>query len=410
MTTLEQKQEALNKLLHDLQEYYDGKKAFNGTDDEGIVDRMLADVDKLSNEIKGLQKFNEVRQWASTVQTALPINADPEADKKASSELQMQAFRKYITGGKDALNDAERKTLTVGTDASGGYMVAPEQFHNELIKAIDKQTYAMSVSRIIPVVGAESLGVPVVTANISNYSWTTEVEAITPTDATTGKRTLTPHPVRKAVSASKYWRNVATMADQFLMEQLALIYAYTIETAWISGSGSGEPLGMFTADANGITTSQDVETATAVTIAYDDVVNTFFGLRPVYQSRATWVVSNDFVKICRKLKDAANHYVWQPDMMGANMVNGNPGTILGRPYICSEFVTGQTAGAWTNNQYVAVVGDLSNYWWARSGVFGVSFNPYLYEASNYDAYFGTAYMDGMPVWADGYRRMKAKSV
>jgi len=408
MSILQQKQEALAKIQHDLAEYYDGKKSFNGTDDEGIVDRMLEENDKLCDEIKKLQRFEQTRQFASDLKFEIPIGGESKPETK-DENLEMQAFCKYLSGGKDALNDAERKTLTVGTDASGGYMVAPEQFHRELIKAIDKQTYALSASRVIPVIGSESLGVPVVSANISNYAWTTEVEAITPTDATLAKRTLTPHPVRKAVSASKYWRNVAMGADQFLRDQLALVFAYTIETAWISGSGSGEPLGMFTADANGITTSQDVETATAVTVAYDDVVNCFFGLRPPYQARATWVVSNDWLKVARKLKDAANHYVWQPDMMGANLVNGNPGTILGRPYITSEFVTGQTAGAWSNNQYIAIVGDLSNYWWAQSNTFGVSFNPYLYEASNYDAYFGTAYFDGMPVWADAFRRMKAKS-
>ena len=55
----------------------------------------------------------------------------------------------------------EHRDLKMGQDSKGGFLIAPEQFSNALIKEVDNQTYALSICHVEKLKGAHDLGVPV---------------------------------------------------------------------------------------------------------------------------------------------------------------------------------------------------------------------------------------------------------
>lgn len=399
------------KAAEEFRSKYAGKPDDMTPDEEASWRKALDSADRIQQQIDLLERQERAEKWASMyVDPQVKIAEAAQADIKPDESLQAKAWANYLRRGKHGLSDAETKILTVADGSEGGYMVAPTQWVNEMIKEIDKETYALAASRVWPLTQAASLGAPAITANTSNYSWTTEIESISPTNFTTGKRELNPKSLRKAISVSNSWLRLAANGEATIREQLALVYAYTIETAWLYGSGAGEPLGVMVADSQGVGTGQDYTTAGSLTVAADDVIGAFYKLRPAYQNRATWIVSPDLLADLRKLKDTANNYVWQPfGGTGQYMVNSAPGTILGRPYLVSEFVTGKTSGSWVANQYAGVVGDFSYYWWAVVHQLEVFVDPYSLASTDSTVYYGKGWMDGMPVLGSAFSRLKIKA-
>ena len=100
--------------------------------------------------------------------------------------------------------------------------------------------------------------------------------------------------------------------------------------------------------------------------------------------------------MARKLKTSDNGYLWTPGL------GGMPGTILDRPYVMSEFAP----STFTTGQYVALVGDFSRYYIAESGALELQVINELFTLRNQVGYKLTRHVDGMPVLAEAFSRMK----
>ncbi len=73
-------------------------------------------------------------------------------------------------------------------------MVAPEQFVNQLIKAMDNEVFIRGMATVIPVPTAASLGVPSLDSDPDDPAWTAELKTGTDdTGMSFGKRDLHPH-------------------------------------------------------------------------------------------------------------------------------------------------------------------------------------------------------------------------
>ena len=79
----------------------------------------------------------------------------------------------------------------------------------------------------------------------------------------------------------------------------------------MTGSGSGQPLGMFTASDMGISTGRDVSTAnTSTAFTVDGLINAKYSLASPYltSSNLVWILHRDAVKMARKFKDGDGRY------------------------------------------------------------------------------------------------------
>lgn len=335
---------------------------------------------------------------------ALDFSASKELSALASAADYPKNFTKYLTGR----GSAESLGMMVGADNKGGYL-APMQWVTGFIKFLDDQVFMRQLGTVLPMMDGKSLGMLTWDTDPGDADWTAEIPAadISEDDAArVGKREMQPKLMTKLVKiGQKLLRSSAIPIDSYLMGRLGYKAGLTEEKAFLTGSGVDQPLGVFTADSNGVTTSQDIETGTSVDFTFDDCINLFYSLKGPYQQRATWLASREFFKRARKLKSSATgDYLWQPaPALGA------PDTILTRPYKISEYVPGQTAAAWTAGVYPALLADFSYYWIVDSLQMEIQVINEVFTLKNQVGYKLMKETDGQPVLAEAFARMKLKT-
>ncbi len=309
------------------------------------------------------------------------------------------AFRSYLKGGERGLSDPEHRALQVDLDASGGFIVASELFVNELIKAVDNQVFMRQLGRVFPILSAESLGVPSLDADPADPTWTGEL--LTGTEDSTmsfGRRTLTPHPLAKSIKVSRtLLRKSVLPVESLVTQRLAYKFGTTLENIYLNGIGGTQPLGIFVADASGISTGRDVSTGnTNTTIEADNLIHSKYTLKPQYHQAARWMFHRNVVRDIRKLKDGNGQYLWQ-----AGLVGDRPSTILETPFVMSEYAP----SIMTSGLYCGILGDFSFYWIVDALNVEVQRLDELYAATNQVGFIGRMETDGMPVLEEAFVRL-----
>jgi HK97 family phage major capsid protein len=170
------------------------------------------------------------------------------------------------------------------------------------------------------------------------------------------------------------------------------------ENAFLNGSGAGQPLGVMTASANGVTTARDVSIGnTATELRFDGLIKAKYSLKPQYRSRAQWIFHTDALEMLAKLKDGEGRYIWQQSVQV-----GSPDRLLGLPYLESAYMP----NTFTASQYVGILGDFSNYWILDALTMAIQVVVELYAATNQNGYIIQAETDGAPVLAEAFARVK----
>jgi len=302
----------------------------------------------------------------------------------------------------------ERKDLQANIDPAGGYLLAPQQFVTEFIKFVDDMVFIRQAATKFTVTTAESLGAASLDTDIEDADWTTELgTGSASTVQPFGKRELKPNPLAKSIKVSKKLLRQSTInVEQLIGQRLAYKFGITEEKAFLTGDGFNKPLGVFTADVNGIPTSRDVAAASQTAIAGDDILETKHTLKAAYWDRPStfWILHRTVLKNIRKLKDTTNNYLWSPGLgPGGGITGGLPATLVDVPYKISEYAPNtQTAGL-----YVAIIGDFSTgYWIADALNFDLQVLVELYAITNQNGYVARQEVDGMPVLPEAFVRLK----
>jgi HK97 family phage major capsid protein len=391
-----------------------------------VIEQMRALVDKANQEGRSLTS-EENAQWSRMDADQVTIRVEVEREERQSSlDSDRKSFDKppapmpepetrgqltnprataeYRAQFNDMLGRGyrpdEHRALQADSQVGGGYLVAPEQFVNQLIESLRDQVFVRQLATVIPVQKATSLGVPVLTARPDDADWTVELKTGSADTAMSfGKRELHPHPAAKRILVSTFLINHAVLSvDQIVRDQLAYKFGITQEKAFLTGSGSGQPLGLFTASANGIDTDRDVSTGnTPTAIGADGLISAKYALKGQYQKTARWIFHRDALGGIRKLKDGDGQYLWQP-----GLIVDKPDTILGLQFFMSEYAP----NTFTSGKYAGILGDFSFYWIADSMEFSIQVLKELYAESNQIGYIGRMECDGQPVLSEAFVRVK----
>lgn len=384
------------------------------------VDRLFDAVEAKTAEAKRYERADQQDAFLNDADAKNRKSAFNEADddddpknaadkKKAKDDVAVVAFKKILQGGDRAwfgLSDDERKAimpldkkdLSADTSSAGGTLVAPQQWVAQLLKGVDDEVYVRALATKFQVATAQSLGVPVLDADISDADWTTEIlTGNKDTAFGTGKRELYPHPLAKRVLVSrKLLRQSTIPADALIRDRLSYKFGVSQEKAFLTGTGVGQPLGVFTPSALGISTGRDTTTASATAVTGDELIDVAYSLKPQYLKKASWLLHRTILKAVRKLKATTGDYVWQPGLAGDKQP-----TLLERPYILSEYAPSSL----TASQYIALLGDFSFYWIADALSMEVQVVDQLYAESNQMGYIGRMETDGMPVLEEAFARL-----
>lgn len=386
------------------------------TADEDVTYRnMDTDVDKITADIEREERLVKREKEMAAVADILP-NPDKRTNEptfleyrgmkiqlpQGSNPESRAAFVTYLSRGSSALSAVELRALQADADIYGGFLVAPMQMVMRLIMAVDNQVFIRQMATVFPVTKAESLGAPSLDTQIADPAWTAEIATGTEDSSLAfGKRELTPHPLAKLIKVSEKLLRVAAMdVESIVIDRLAYKFAVVAENAYLNGTGSNQPVGVFTAAAAGvgISTGRDVSTGnTTTSITTDGLINCLYNLKAQYHPKATWIFHRDAIKMIRKLKDGDGQYIWNPGLQAAQ-----PDIILGRPYKMSEYAP----NTFTTQLYVGIVGDFSQYWIADALDMRVQRLNELYAATNQVGFIGRLESDGMPVLEEAFSRVK----
>lgn len=313
----------------------------------------------------------------------------------------MRGFRGFLRHDKGYSGEGakEFRALQADSDTAGGYSV-PQQFSTELIKALDSQIFIRNLATKYQVTVGDSLGLLSLDSDPEDGDWSGEItEFDEDTQMAMGKREMNPTLLKKLIKVSeKLVRKSALNIDMLVRDRFTYKFGITQEKAYLTGTGANQPLGIFTASANGIPTSQDVSTdneATKVTV--DGLKNAKFGIRAPYRSRAQWVFHSDGIKMVSKLKDAEGRYLWQDAIR-----EGEPDMLLGRPVNESEYAP----NTFTSGLYVGAFGDFSFYGVADSLALRIKVLLEKYAGTGQIGYIADYEGDGMPLLGEAFARVK----
>lgn len=392
-------------------------------EEDAEFDRIMDDVDKMKVRIDRLEKLEGVESELEATQPrqSEPLDPDRRDVRRAedrgevSQKRAIDDFRYWMQHGEVRASlrldksradqvMAEHRDTIISTDAKGGYLIMPVRLTNDLVKAIDDDVFIRRLARVDKVTDAKKLGIRKMTARMANANWTTEVQAVTEdTTMAFGRRDLEPYLLSKLAKISIRTIALASDAEGIVRDELAYQFSITEEKAYLTGTGSSQPLGLFVADANGITTARDVAitAAASVVITPDLLIAAKYTLKQGYLRgpSAAWLFHRTTVGQIRKLRvdGTTGDFVWQP-----GLAPGEPDRILDIPFFMSEYVP----NTYTTGLYVGMLGNFGYYRIAEVDYVFLQRLVELYAGTNEVGFIGRRWLDGAPVLEEAFVRLK----
>lgn len=323
----------------------------------------------------------------------IEIRPGTEAHRRSS-----QPYRREF----DTVLRGETRVLQSELDVDGGYLIAPEIFNLEVLRDLDNETFVRKYARKFTLPAGRKMTTPKRTAKANTFAWGGELT--TPTADTAmkfGRKTLDPKYMAGLVLVSRdLLESAAVSVDAIVREEIAINAGELEEQAFMTGSGANQPLGVFTATADGISTARDVSTGnTTTSITFDGLIEALHALKLKYRANPAlaWMFSGAAIKQIRKLKDGNGQYLWSQ-----SLVAGQPDRILNYPYIESEWVP----STFTTGQYVGIIGDWSKYWICDSEQMQMQVLLEQYALDNENGYLVRRKVDAAPAVGEAFARVK----
>lgn len=396
---LRAKRAALIASAREIIERADGESRGLSAEEDAQYSAIMADVDALRADIDRRERLATAEADLDRSTGTIAARSDgpgDAAESAATSPPEVRAaFRDYLRFGTIG---PELRTVQATQDPLGGYLAPPEEFVRDLIRAVDDIVHIRRYATVHALPMAESLGAPALDADLTDSEWTTELAAA-PTDTSLriGKRNLTPVPLAKEVRISATLLRRAPNVEALVRERMAYRFALPQERGFLNGTGVNQPLGLFTASPQGISTARDVTAGTTTAPTFDGLLAVKYALKDQYHANARWLIHRNGIERIATLKDTTNQYLWRPDLRA-----GEPDRLLGFPVLSSEFVP----ATFTTGLYYALLGDLRHYWIVESLGIAIQRLVELYARTNEVGFIGRPEIDGMPVLEEAFVRAR----
>ncbi|MDA0780667.1 MAG: phage major capsid protein [Rickettsiales bacterium] len=388
----EKRQSILNK-LDEMTKTADKEKREFDQEESNKFDKLFADSENIKSDIQREEKREALqREMAQQASSSNNNSSEDSNNAEARNKKIIESFRSWVASGQES---QEIRALQADSDTQGGYLVAPEQFVMQLIKAVDDVVSIRRIANVFSVPNADSLGAASLDNDPDDADWTSEIATGSEDGSMSfGKRELKPHPVAKRIKVSKSLLRKSMMnVESIVMERLAYKFGVTEEKAFLTGNGSQQPLGIFVASNNGIPTSRDVSSQnTTTSVSADGLINAEMSLKDQHRAKSTWIFHRDGIKQIRQLKDGEGRY----------LLDLKNGTINGIPFVTSEYAP----NTFTTGQYVGIIGNFEYYWIADALDMEMQRLNELYAETNQVGFIGRKETDGMPVLAEAFARVK----
>ena len=327
MTILELR-EARNKAWQGAKAFVESKRDKDGLlseDDAKAYADMEKKIKDYSAEIKRMEQMealeNELNKPVNTPIVTKPMKADCKEKVKtgrASVEYREGMLKALRTNFKQVSN-----VLQEGVDADGGYLV-PEEYDSRLITKLEDGNIMRSLGHVITTSGEHKINIA---ATKPAAAWIEEGGALTFGDATFDQILLDAHKLHVAIKVTEeLLYDNAFGLENYIIDEFGKALANAEEDAFLNGTGTGQPLGLF-AETGGGTVAKTVATLTA-----DDIINLIYSLKRAYRKNASFIVNDQTIAKIRTFKDGNGAYMWQPSLQ-----QDEPDKLLGYKVFTSQF-------------------------------------------------------------------------
>jgi len=319
ITEVASKVEALGSAWEQFKQKND--ETLNELKKKGTVDPLNKEtLDRINTAI------DEAKSRLDKVETAASRpNAAAEGKEKADEAEHKRAFNGYLRKGIDAgLADIQVKTMSVGSDPDGGYLVTPTMSNQIITKVFE--TSPLRQLATIETITSDSLDI------IDDHD-----EASVETVSETGTRNTTNTPIIAKRNIPVHEISAMPKATQKLLDDAGInIEAWlsakvadkigrTENTYFISGNGVGKPRGILNYAA-GTSWGQIQQVSSGVSGAFvaDTLIDLVYSLKTPYANGAAFLMTRASEGKVRQLKDGSGRYLWEPSLAA-----GKPGMLLG---------------------------------------------------------------------------------
>jgi len=293
---------------------------------------------------KGGASVEERRAMFDQVAKELPHHKNPESKKEIGK------FLKALGEG----NQAVLKDL--GDASNGGGYLTPLEFSSYLIELLYKIPVIRPHATVYPM-KSDQMQIPVEATTVS-ANWTAELATITQSDMTFSEAILA---VNNLIGISRMSRQLLldSAINQNLVDLVMQRFASAIgrqeDTAFMVGSGSGQPKGL-----RQYSFSHTVAQAGSHLTA-DDLITVYHALPYQYreQGNPVWLVNDATLAIIRQLKDSNGRYIYEQGWGQALTQDGMTPTLLGKPVLVQNDIPSNLGGS--SNASEIYFGDLSYY-------------------------------------------------
>lgn len=240
----------------------------------------------------------------------------------ANDEIEHKAFANFLQGVElHRLSEVERKALTVASDATSGFVLAPEDTTTEFIRNLVEWSPIRSLADVRSTT-SHTVTIPK-RLTVTNAVWTGEGAATTGSEPSFGEVSLPIREITTHVDVGNWLLEDSGAVETEVRLALAEDFGKKEAAAFANGTGALQP--------EGFMTNADVAQTLnghATNLSSDALINLMYALPAIYRNRGSWVLNSTTLATIRKLKNSAGDYIWQPAYAA-----GQPETILGRPVL-----------------------------------------------------------------------------
>lgn len=327
--TIQELMEKRNKMWDAAKKFVDTHENENGI----LTDEDAATYAKMEKEIEDMtaaidrQTKAEQREAELSRPVNSPLTGKPYMAPKAEDEKKGRASDEYRKSMLTALRTNFRQISNVlqeGVDADGGYLV-PDEYDSRLIQVLEGENIMRRLGTKISTSGEHKINIA---ATNPAAAWIEEGGALSFGDATFDQKILDAHKLHVAIKVTEeLLYDNAFGLENHIITQFGKALANAEEDAFLNGTGTGQPFGIFNATKGG----QVVTTLTAALKA-DDLIDLVYALKRPYRKNASFIMNDAILAQIRKLKDNNGAYIWQPSYQA-----GEPDRVLGYEVHTSPF-------------------------------------------------------------------------
>lgn len=314
--------------------------------------KKLGDADALVKEADA--RINaRITELEDQLRDAVKAMRTPHAGRDEQRDQLDGAMQRYLRGGDGRLTAEDRaaiaqyqKALSVESDPDGGYLVSPTMSNRIMTKVYE--TSPIRQVAAVQTITSDALEGPV-DEDEAGAAWVSETGARAET--TTPQVGLWRIPVHEMYAmpkaTQKLLEDAGVNVEGWLADKVSGKFARLQNTAFVNGTGVGQPRGFLTyphgtTGARG--TIEQVNTGAADAFIPESIITVIYSLKSAYRAGAVWAMNRSTVAAIRKLRDASGgagtgQFFWAPGF------GGQPATLGGYPILEAEDMPDVAANA-----------------------------------------------------------------